>query len=201
MQPAVATDLTPVWSAIAGGVLVGTASILQQTFSNRAANRRIDKEIAHQQSEAQRQRSHESDMDERRAVRDTRREVYPRVAEAVREIVTFLTRGAERVMSGLGLPTEGYLSIDTPEKRVLWAEATVLGSTDAFEMLNAFIMVSDRMHRLTIELAAEIEQRNRGASNTDVPGTVDELGTQVANLGRHASALFDQMRTEIGPPT
>lgn len=60
-------------------------------------------------------------------------------------------------------------------------------------------MAADAMHRMTIELAAEIKQRDRGATNTNVPGTVDELSDSIAATGLLATSLFARMRAEIGP--
>lgn len=108
MPPIVATDLTPLWASLGGGLVVGATTIIGQVVSNRGtATQSLD------------QREHEMVLDERRAVRSTRQIVYPKVTEAVREILTFFTNATEAVMNGV-IPS-GSLSIDSPKRNALWA--------------------------------------------------------------------------------
>ncbi len=115
-----ATDLTPLWAALGGGIVVGAGTIITQTFSNGAARDRTDREITHQENEAQRQRAHEIELDERRSARTMRQEVYPKIAAAMQEVVTYLTENALAAMSGNAVKPRS-LTLDSPEHRAAWS--------------------------------------------------------------------------------
>jgi hypothetical protein len=84
--------------------------------SNEADQKRSADEMKHREREAERARYHEIILDERRAVRALRQGVYLRVAVAVRQVVSFMNRAAEQVMSG-EVPS-GQLDLESPETTV-----------------------------------------------------------------------------------
>jgi hypothetical protein len=187
-QPTFATDLTPLWAALGGGIVVGATTIIAQVFSNRAV-----------QTQSHDQRRHEMVLDERRAVRSTRQEVYPKVTGAVREILTFFQSGSgtsdERIRS-FGIPVDRL-----SERNAIWAEVTVLGSAEVYNLLMNFVSEANELHRVSVELIHGLDQQQKGSENTDVPAKMAELQSRVLGMGLSATALFSQMRDEIGPPS
>lgn len=66
---------------------------------------------------------------------------------------------------------------------------TVLGSTEVYDLLTAFIATANELHKVSGELIHELDQLNRGSDKTDFPGKTGELNDLLQAMGRKAIAL------------